>query len=86
MPVVRRMVQRGLASVRSPEGAPDAPSHKMIETVHPGIYPSKLGTKLLEPMFVFQGLFHIRCMFDLDLIWIGQSLRILSWYLFHHLL
>ena len=29
--LLRRIVQRGQASVRSPGGAPDAPSHKMIE-------------------------------------------------------
>ena len=68
--VSRRKVQRCPTSIRSPSsgrssGSPDAPSHKMIETVHPGIYPSKLGTKLLESMFVFEVLFHIPYMFDL---------------------
>ena len=53
-----RPVQRGRTSVWTPEGAPDAPSHKMIETVHPEIYPSKFGTKLWASMFVFEGLFH----------------------------
>ena len=60
-----RPVQWGPASVRSAEGAPDAASHRVIETVHLGIYPSQLGTKLLESMLVLQGLFCIRCMFDL---------------------
>ena len=54
----RRPVKRGRTSVWTPEGAPDAPSHKMIETVHPEIYPSKFGTKLWASMFVFEGLFH----------------------------
>ena len=38
------------------------------------------GTKLLESMFVFR----ICCLFDLDLIWIGQSPHLLSLYPVYH--
>ena len=93
--VSHRKVQRCPTSIRSPSsgrssGSPDAPSHKMIETVHPGIYPSKLGTKLLESMFVFEGLFHVPYMFDL--IWDGLAKAHVFYHcisslphLFHHL-
>ena len=53
----------------------------MIETVHSGIYPSKLGTKLLESMLGFQAFF----MFATCLIWIGQSPPFLSLYQVYHI-